>query len=404
MASLHQIIIVGASLAGIAAAEALREFGYDGELLIVGAEAEHPYDRPPLSKEVLRGDKESSDIALHPRLFYDDLGIDLRLGVRAEGVNFDTRHLSMGGGENIPFDGLIIATGAQPRQLPQAGEQEGIHYLRTRSDCLRLKAALSGCSKLAVIGAGFIGSEVASSAQKLGVDVTIIDKLEIPYAMTLGERVGRYCVELHRQHGAQVLTGRDLSGIEGSRAVSGVRLSDGAVVPADVVVVGIGVAPATAWLERSGLTLKDGIRCDACCWTGIPGVFAAGDVASWDNPLFGRRMRVEHWSNAKEQGRLAARNVLVGDGVMTPYDPVPYFWSDQYNTRLQCSGYVPGSNECRIVHQDDTHGRLVAIYRRDERVVAVTALNSPLHLARYRNLIGNRGSWTEALDLAGSLV
>ncbi|MDH4169657.1 MAG: NAD(P)/FAD-dependent oxidoreductase, partial [Acidimicrobiia bacterium] len=309
----ESITIVGASLAGIRGAEALRRDGFDRPITLIGDERHEPYDRPPLSKQVLAGEKDPADIALLSPDRLEALDLDLRLGVRATRLDLAARRLHLDNGDEHGFDGLMVATGARPRTLPGTETMAGVFTLRTVDDALSLRAALDARpARVAVVGAGFIGAEVAATARRRGLDVTMIDPLPTPMGRVLGDEIGGVCAAVHREQGVDLRLGVGVDALRGGAGVQAVELSDGQVVEADVVVVGIGVIPNTAWLEGSGLTLDDGVVCDETCLA-APGVTAAGDVARWPNRRFGELMRVEHWDNAVEQGAVAARRLLDDD-------------------------------------------------------------------------------------------
>jgi NADPH-dependent 2,4-dienoyl-CoA reductase/sulfur reductase-like enzyme len=390
---LRRIVVVGAGLAGLRSAESLRRAGYDGELVLAGAEHDAPYDRPPLSKDVLLGTVEPDATTLRPRERLDELGIELLLGVAASELDLESRSLRVGG-RRLPFDGLILATGASPRSLPGLEGMAGVHVLRTADDAAALRAALLEAKRAVVIGAGFIGAEVAASARTLGVDVTIVELEERPLARILGEDVGRAVAGLHGVHGTELRLGTTVARIEEAAAGLDVRLSDGARLQVDVVVVGVGVAPNTSWLAGSGLELENGIVCDAALNAGSPGVYAVGDVASWPNPLFGRRMRVEHWTNAIEQARHAAANLL--DGTAEPFAGSNYCWSDQYGTRIQFAGVATGD----VATIDGTleDRSFLAWYRDGERLVGAVAMAAPEAFMRSKRLIEDRASWRDAQE------
>ncbi|TML91636.1 MAG: NAD(P)/FAD-dependent oxidoreductase [Actinobacteria bacterium] len=390
------MVVVGASLAGLRAVETLRQHGYDGRLVLVGAEPSLPYDRPPLSKQVLAGEWGPDEIVLRPADDYSSLALDMRLGRRATALDLDARAVVLDDGERVAFDGLVIATGCRPRLLPGTPDIAGIHVLRTLDDALAIRAALDAAARVVVIGAGFIGSEVAATCRMSGLDVTLLEALPVPLARALGDEMGAACAELHRDNGVDLRVVVAPAGFDGDEQVERVRLSDGSAIDADVVVVGVGVAPETAWLEGSGLALGDGVLCDASCFASAPGVVAAGDVARWHNPLFGVDMRVEHWTNAAEQGMAAARALLAGAGA-EPFAPVPYFWSDQYDAKIQFVGTCAPDDEVRIVHGSVAERRFVAIYGRAGRLVGALALSRPRLLVAYRRLIAERASWEDAL-------
>ena len=394
---LQHIVVVGASLAGLRAAEALRDAGYDATLTLVGAERRLPYDRPPLSKQVLSGDWDAERTELRDRAHYEALDLDLRLGRTATALDLAARAVELDGGASVSFDALIVATGAAPRVLPATPDLEGIHTLRTLEDCLAIRRAFDDGGRVAVVGAGFIGSEVAATARGRGLDVTLIEASPVPLVRAVGEEMGRVCAALHDDHGVDLRLGAAVEGFEGSGRVERVRLSDGTAVDADVVVVGVGVAPSTGWLESSGLALRDGVVCDATCATSAPGVYAAGDVARWRNPLFDDEMRVEHWTNATDQGRAAALNLLAGPAESTPFAPVPYFWSDQYGVKIHFVGHVRPDDEVRVVHGSIDDRRFVALYRHDARLVGALGFDRPGLVMACRRLIAERTSWDDAL-------
>jgi 3-phenylpropionate/trans-cinnamate dioxygenase ferredoxin reductase component len=403
----ERVVVVGASLAGLSALEALRQAGYEGELIAVGAEPTLPYDRPPLSKQVLQGKWEPEKAALRDQEQYDALGVTWHLGRRATGLDPAARTVILDDGEPLAYDGLVIATGAAPRRLPGSEKLAGIHVLRTLDECLAIRAELENSSRLCVVGAGFIGAEVAASARVLGVEVTVLEALPAPLARAFPAELGAACAALHLDHGVDLRFGVTVAGFEGDGRVTGVRLGDPggsgvspgktAVVEADVVVVGIGVVPETGWLESSGLTLDNGVVCDATCATSAPGVVAAGDIARWPNNLFGETMRVEHWSNAVEQGAAAAQRLLAGPGEAVDFAPVPYFWSDQYDTKIQFLGRCCPTDEVRVVDGSLDERRFVALFGRDGRLVGALAFNRPRQLMAYRKLLAAKTSFEDAL-------
>ena len=337
----ERIVIVGASLAGLRAAEELRTQGHDGPIAIVGDEPHRPYDRPPLSKQVLAGKQppEATELDVASGSV-DDLGLDWHLGASATGLDLKERNVLLGGGDRLPYDGLVIATGAYPRRLPGTDHLAGVHTLRTLDDCLAIRAALeAGPRRVAVVGAGFIGAEVAATCRGLGIDVSLIEALPVPLERGLGAEMGMVMADIHREHGVDVRLGVGVVLIEGGTRVERVRLTDGAVLEVDLVVIGIGVAPNTEWLADSGLTIDNGVLCDATCLA-ASGVVAAGDVARWPNARFGEVMRVEHWDNAIAMGAHAAGTLLADlrGGQGEPFAPVPWFWSDQYDRKVQLAG------------------------------------------------------------------
>jgi 3-phenylpropionate/trans-cinnamate dioxygenase ferredoxin reductase component len=407
-----RIVVVGASLAGLRAAEEIRIAGFDGPVTVVGAEPHAPYDRPPLSKQVLRGDwpVERTTLAVTAEGGLDALDLDWRLGERATALDLAGRTVTLAGGRTVPWDGLVVATGAAPRELPGTADLAGVHTLRTVDDCLAIRAELDGgATRVVVVGAGFIGAEVAASCRVRGCDVTVLEALPVPLGRALGDEMGAVMGDLHRDHGVEVRLGTGVAGFEGDGAgrVARVRLADGGAVDADVVVVGIGVSPVTGWLEGSGLALDDGVVCDATTLA-APGVVAAGDVARWPSHRFGELMRVEHWDNAVTMGAHAGRRLLeelaggAGPGApVEPYDPVPWFWSDQYERKIQLAGRSSAADEVRVVDGDPAERRFVALYRRGDRITGVLSMNRPRVLMAYRSLVERGASWDEALAGVG---
>ena len=389
------VTIVGASLAGLNAAEALRREGFDGPVTLIGAEGHLPYDRPPLSKQVLAGDWEPERAALTDPEELEDDGIEARLGLRATALDLDARQLTLHTGETVEFDGLVIATGARCRTMRGTEGIGGVHVLRSLDDCLALRADFEAMpQRVVVVGAGFIGAEVAATARGRGLDVTMVEALPTPLSRVLGDEMGEVCAEVHRDHGVDLRTAVGVESVSGDGRVERVTLSDGSTIDADVVVVGIGVIPNTEWLDGSGLTLDDGVVCDASCLA-ADRVAAAGDVARWPNELFGETMRVEHWDNAAQQGAHAARRLL--DAAVGPFTPVPWFWSDQYDRKIQLAGRVRGDDEVRVVTGSVDERRFAAIYGRAGRIVGVLGFNRPRHVMRYRALIEQGASFDEAL-------
>jgi NADPH-dependent 2,4-dienoyl-CoA reductase/sulfur reductase-like enzyme len=379
-----RVAVVGASAAGLSAAEALRAKGFDGELTLAGAEWHLPYDRPPLSKQVLSGVWEPEKVLLRNETAISGLGADLRLGRTAVGL--DGRCLLLDDGGRVPFDALVIATGVRPRRLPGA-DLTGVHAVRTLDDALSLHAALRGRPEVVVVGAGFLGAEVASVARGMGLDVTLVHPHPAPLHRRFGAGIAELIGRTHLDHGVRLRMNTGVARFfsSGDR-VTAVELTDGTVLGADVVVVAVGSVPATDWLAGSGVPVRDGVECDALC-RAVPGVYAAGDVASWHNPRFGRRMRVEHRLNAAEQGAAVAANILGAD---EPFAPVPYFWSDQFDVRLQAHGIFPPDASWTVVHGGVAARRFVAACGEHGRVVGVLGWNSPRAVREYRGLVVDR--------------
>jgi NADPH-dependent 2,4-dienoyl-CoA reductase/sulfur reductase-like enzyme len=401
----RRVVIVGASLAGLRAAETLRTEGFEGSVVLIGAERHLPYDRPPLSKKLLGGEWEPDRIALRKPDEYASLDFEMRLGERATALDVHARRVTLASGENIAYDGLVIATGSAPRRLPNQPELAGVFELRTLDDCLALRAEFDRSpSRVLVIGAGFIGAEVAATARSRGLEVSVVEALPVPLVRGLGSEMGHACAEIHRDHGVDLHLGTGVERFEGSGRVEAVRLGDGSVVPADVVVVGVGVAPVTDWLADSGLDLRDGVVCDATLNAGAPDVFAAGDVARWPNTLFGDEMRLEHWTNAAEQGAAAAHNLLAtwAGGAGAAYAPVPFFWSDQYDSRFQFVGRGSGDDDVQVVHGSLAERRFVALYGRAGQLRGALGLSMPKQLMPYRKLLAAEATWIEALGHAAN--
>jgi NADPH-dependent 2,4-dienoyl-CoA reductase/sulfur reductase-like enzyme len=383
---MQRIAIIGASLAGLRAAEALRQRGFTGELTVVGAEPHLPYDRPPLSKQVLLGTWPLEQTFFRRKVGYESLALDLRLGVRATSLDVSRRLVELSHGPALEFDGLILATGARVRTLPNMPELEGLHVLRGLDDARRLRDDLAAARRVVVVGAGLIGLEVAASCRARGLEVTAVEALPVPLAPVLGEDVGLRIVDFHRQKGVLVHTATAVTGIHGGTRVEGIELADGSRIEADVVVVGIGVRPNVEWLAGSGLTLDDGVVCDEYCMAG-PAIYAAGDIARWRNPWCNEMMRVEHWTNAAEQAHVAAGNLLAAETERTPFVSAPYFWSDQYDRKLQFAGHCRGYDQFRVVDGSLAELKLTALYGRAGRLVGVLAINQPRRLIQYRRLL-----------------
>ena len=401
MSGIKRIAVVGASLAGLRAVEFIRRAKFDGKLVLIGEEKHRPYDRPPLSKEVLRGEADPERLALR-RKSYDELNVELKLGQRARSLDAGAREVLLQSGEVVSYDGLVIATGGEVRTLPNQPSLRGIHVLRTLDDALAIRAALAARPRVAVIGAGFIGAEVAASARQLGLEVTMIEALEAPLAQSLGPRLGRILQGAHERRGVRVLCGRRVERFGGDPGVQSVWLDDGSRVDCDLVVVGIGVTPSVSWLDGSEVDVDDGVRCDETLATNVPGVVAAGDVASWYNPLFEERMRVEHWTNAVEQARHAVSTLLAAPGEAEPFESVPMFWSDQFDIKIQAAGKPKPEDELTVATRGPDDEKLIALYSRAGRVVGAVAFNQPPKLVQLRTLIGKRGGLDEALKIVDS--
>lgn len=410
------VAVVGASLAGLRAAEALRSAGHRGRLQLVGDELHMPYDRPPLSKQVLAGKWPPERAMLADRGKLDELRIELVLGHKATSLDVGARRISLDDGSTIEADRVLVATGARPRRLPGTDRQVGVIVLRTIDDAAALRqqvlAVGEGC-RIVVVGAGFIGSEVASTCAELGCQVTVLEALPTPLAPVLGVLIGGACARLHSEHGVDLRTntavravhppGGEENGGEPSGAAGRVELSDGSSLPADVVVVGIGVIPNVDWLEESGLTLDNGLVCDASLFA-ADGVAAAGDLARWDfhRDAASEMVRIEHWQIAAEMGAAAARSLLAGRADAARFETVPYFWSDQYGVRIQVIGRPEPTDDIEVVDGSLGDGRFVALYGRAGRLAAALAISRPRQLMAYRPLLAAGASLSEALALARS--
>lgn len=413
--SSQRIVIVGASLAGLRAAETIRSEGFEGEVVVIGAEPHRPYDRPPLSKKLLAGEWEPDRVQLRQPDSFHDLDVEWRFGLAASGLDLRTRTLHLTDGTSVEFDGCIIATGAFPRRLPEQSQFAHVHELRTLDDAMRLRAALAGGGKrVAVVGAGFIGLEAASTAHQLGNVVTVLEGAEAPLVRGLGHEQGAAIGDCLSADGITIRCGVRVDRLHDDGLLLASREGDIELVDADVVIVGIGVVPATSWLFDSGLELRDGVVCDAtlrvCSADGdaVGGVYAAGDVLRWPNELFGEEMRVEHWTNAAEQGAAAAKNLvaeLAGDE-RKPYAPVPFFWSDQLNLRIQFVGRGPATPDdaVDVVVAAGSHndGKWLALYGDPAtgRLRGALGVNAPRWVMPMRALLAERATLDDACRLA----
>ena len=367
MSTDRTFVIAGAGLAGAKAAETLRAEGFGGRLVLVGAEAERPYERPPLSKDYLRGEAERESVHVHADGFYAEHEIELRLGRTAVRLDAAARELALDDGERLAYDRLLLSTGAEPRRLTIPGnELDGVLYLRSVEDSDALRARLDRGGAVVVVGAGWIGAEVAASARQRGLDVTVVDPAAVPLERVLGAEVGAVYRDIHADHGVRMRLGTGVEAFEGATAVERVRTTDGRTLACDFVVVGVGVQPRTRLAAEAGLAVENGILVDEHLQSSVSGVFAAGDVANAHHPLYGERVRVEHWANALHQGPVAARNMLGGSDA---YDAVPYFFSDQYDVGMEYAGYARTWD--RVVFRGDPASRaFVAFWLVGERVVA----------------------------------
>ena len=386
------IVVVGASLAGLRAIEALRREGHDGRIVAVGDEAHLPYDRPPLSKQYLKGDWNEDRLWLR-RDGVQDLDVEWRLGTRAESLDPAAHTLVLAGGERVAYDRLLVCTGGVARRLPFGEGLRGVHVLRSLGDACALRADLAAASRVAIVGAGFIGMEVAATCRQRGLAVTVVESLPQPLVRGLGPRLGAWAAERHREQGVVLRCGASVAGLQGGDRVEGVLLGDGTSLEADVVVLGVGSRPATDWLEGSGLALADGIVCDGGGATSHPDVFAAGDVARWNG------VRLEHWTSAVEGGTHAATRLLRGEAI-GDLAHLPYVWSDQFELRFQIAGHVQAGDDMHVCHgsldAEDDH-RFLALFGRAGRLVAAVGNKRPRQLMAARKLLDSGASFEEAI-------
>jgi 3-phenylpropionate/trans-cinnamate dioxygenase ferredoxin reductase subunit len=383
----QRYVIVGANLAGGTAAITLREEGFDGEIVLIGAEPHLPYERPPLSKEYLQGVKPFEDALLKPSVFYEDHNIQMRLGRRVVRVDPSERTVDLEGGGRIPYDRLLVATGVRNRRLRIPGaDLEDVYDLRTIGDADRIRAVSRSGNRAVLVGMGFIGSEVAASLRHRGVEVVVIEPFKSPLYRVLGEEIGRVFAALHRENGVRMFFEESVTTFEGTGRVQRVMTSAGRLIECDFVVTGVGVEPVTDLLADSGVKIDNGIVVDEYCQTNVEGIYAAGDVANHFHPLFGRQVRVEHWQNAIHQGRAAARSML---GKREPYSDVHWFWSDQYDCNVQYAGFHTGWDEL-VIRGNLEERNAVVFYMQERRIAAAVAFNRGRDLQRAMSLIRAR--------------
>ncbi|RAV15423.1 NAD(P)/FAD-dependent oxidoreductase [Mycobacterium colombiense] len=389
---LKDVVVIGAGVAGTRAAETLRQEGYDGSLTIVGSERQAPYHRPPLSKKLLTGEVHRAGVDLAPQFDFEARVLRgasaLKLDMTARVVHVRDENQDLA----VRFDGLVIASGAVPRQWP-GPVPDGVFVLRTVEDCLAIRQTLGARPRVVVVGGGFIGAEVAASCRSIGLDVALIEKTAGPLLAALGQELAPRWADLHRQHGVDVRVGVGVDAFVGDGRVEAVRLTDGSLLPADLVVVGLGVTPATDWLSDSGLRVDDGVVCDATGTAeGGTDVVAAGDVARWWHPLYERHLRIEHWDHAGRQGAAAARTLLGGRDRAESYDEVPYFWSDQYDVKVQMIGVPTDYDALEFVEGDPDSWEFVAAYGRNGHTIAVLGTTTDRVYA-YRDAIAKRAEF-----------
>ena len=380
---MRALTVVGASLAGLTAVRALRDQGYEGRITVVGDEVHAPYDRPPLSKDFLAGTVSENDLKLQTP---EDasLDVDWRLGRTAEALDTAERAIVLDNGERIVSDGVVIATGARARRLPGQGLC-GVHTLRTLDDAIALRKALVPGSRLVVIGAGFIGSEIASTAAGMGIETDVVEAEPVPLRKPLGVEMGRVCAALHATRNVRLHTGVGVAGLVGNGRVAAVKLANGKTLPADVVVVGIGAVPCVDWLIGSGLRLDNGVRTDARGVTNVPKVVAVGDCANSDRPNATTPMRLEHWTNAVQQPIAAVSALLSRNYTPPAHHRLPYFWSDQYGHRIQFAGHRTENTTVEVIEGDVEAFDFLALYRdRTGSPVAVLAVDRARSFGRWR--------------------
>ncbi|MFJ7965551.1 NAD(P)/FAD-dependent oxidoreductase [Streptomyces sp. NPDC096324] len=400
---MRTVAVVGASLAGLSAARSLRRQGYDGRLVVIGDELHRPYDRPPLSKEFLAGTLGEADLWLETD--DEDLRAEWLLGARATGLDRTERAVRLADGREVRADGIVIATGAMARTLPGSEGLVGVHTLRTLDDARALRDELARGGRLVVIGGGFIGAEVASTAYALGLDVTVVEAAPTPLAGPLGARMGGIVSALHVDHGVRLLCGVGVKGLSGGERrgmgvppdgvrerVDAVLLEDGRSIPADIVVVGVGARPCVEWLEGSGVELDNGVKCGADGRTGLAGVVAVGDCANWYDPRAGAHRRVEHWTGARERPDAAIATLLAGGAVEPGVPRPPYFWSDQYGVKIQFAGHAAAADSVTIEAGAVDDRDVLAVYRRASVPVAVLGMNQPRLFTRWRKQLAGAGS------------
>ncbi|RYJ03573.1 MAG: FAD-dependent oxidoreductase [Actinomycetales bacterium] len=401
MTSRH-LVVVGASLAGLRAVEAARKAGHEGPITLVGAEAHLPYDRPPLSKQYFDSASDPVDTQFRAREHLDELGVTVRLGRSATGLDPEARHVLLDDGTSIGFDSLVIATGVAARKLPGAEHLDRVVGLRTKEDAQAIRDALDAGERVVVVGCGFIGSEVASAIWKRGRSCTLVELAPVPLTRAVGAQVGQYFSDLHRRNGVDLRLGTGVTSVQEQDDHLVLELDDGTSVDAHLVVLGLGAVPSTAWLAGSGVDLApDGsIVADATLATTLPGVYAAGDVVTWHNELFDRSMRLEHWTSAAEQAAVAARNAVRSerDGASESYATVPYFWSDLYGKRIQFVGVHGGAEAGEVLTIGDAESQVV-LYREGDRLSAALTIDQPRLTMKLRKLIAEGATFDTGVDL-----
>jgi 3-phenylpropionate/trans-cinnamate dioxygenase ferredoxin reductase subunit len=379
---MRRVAVVGAGIAGLRAAETLRRRGFEGELTVVGDEPQRPYNRPPLSKELLAGKIEPENT-----IFPSEVDAQWLLGRSAQSLDLDRRVLTLDGGDELPFDGLVIASGSRAREWPGLPLLDGFHYLRDLEDSMALREAVASGPRVCIVGAGFIGCEVAATLRGHGVEVTVVDIAEHPL-LPLGREIGERCRRIHEDHGVRFILETSVQAFHGNGRVEAVHLAGGGHVEADLVLLALGAVPNVDWLAGSGLTLDPGVVCDEhSLAAGVENVAAAGDVAQWPHPMAGGMTRVEHWSNAAEQGLAAAANLLAPLEERKPFAPVPTFWTDQYDLKIQSVGFLRRGDTVEVVEEVPEEKRLVAEVKRDGELVGAITFNRAGRIPKYRKAL-----------------
>jgi 3-phenylpropionate/trans-cinnamate dioxygenase ferredoxin reductase subunit len=400
---MQTVVVAGASLAGLTAADTLRSNGFDGRIVVVDRAGVLPADRPPLSKQVLVGTMEPAGATQPLAHRVEELGLELRLGCGADSLRAAEREVDLDDGTTLAADGIVVATGSAPRRLES--DLAGVHVLRDLDDCLAIRADVERSPRrVLVVGAGFIGAEVAASCRERGLEVTMVESLDRPMQRVLPGEIGDFFTDLHRRHGVDVRLGVGVAGLLGGDRVERVELTDGEFVDVDVVVAGIGVVPNTGWLDGSGLTVDNGVVCDETLLA-APGIVAAGDVARWPHPLYDEVVRVEQWENAIEQGEHAARRLLAeldGSPSPGPFATVPWFWTDQYDRKVQLAGRVGPGDGVEVVEGSIAAQRFVALFRRDDRCIGVLGVNRPRHVVQLRMRMATPLPWADAVASVAS--
>jgi NADPH-dependent 2,4-dienoyl-CoA reductase/sulfur reductase-like enzyme len=393
---LDHVAVVGASLAGLRFVEALRREGFEGRITVIGAEDALPYDRPPLSKQFLVDDWEEEKLALS-RNGVEELEAEWKLGVAATALDPSVPRLSLADGSSVEADAVVLATGTRARRLPFGQDLEGVLELRTLDDARKLRAAIAASPRVVVVGAGFIGMEVAASCRKKGLDVTVVEPLPAPLIRGLGPVLGERVARTHRDEGVEFRLGVGVDGFEGEGAVKGVRLSDGETIPAELVIVGVGAAPATEWLDGAGLEIDNGVLCDATGATTREGVYALGDCARWENERYPERPRFEHWTSAVEQSDVVAKRIVHGQA--EPFAPIPYVWTDQFHLRIAIAGEIQDGDEMHVCLGDVEDDQFLALFGRDGRLAGAVGFKRPRQLNGLRRKMAEPGgiSFAEAI-------